>query len=57
MRLLALSRQDMIVLLRKFPKLKRHLERASARIERKIAARNAKEREIAAARSAAAAVE
>jgi voltage-gated potassium channel len=51
MRLLALSRQDMIILLRKFPKLKRHLERASARIERKIAARHAREREAAAARA------
>jgi voltage-gated potassium channel len=55
MRLLALSRQDLIILLRKFPRLKRHLERASSRIERKIAARHAKERDAAAARAAAAA--
>ena len=54
MRLLALSRHDLIILLRKFPRLKRHLERASARIERKIAARYAREREAAAAKSAAA---
>jgi voltage-gated potassium channel len=53
MRLLALSRQDLIVLLRKFPKLKRHLERASTRIERKIAARHARERDAVAARAAA----
>ncbi|MGD0143902.1 MAG: cyclic nucleotide-gated ion channel [Rhizomicrobium sp.] len=57
MKLLALSRQDLIILLRKFPKLKRHLERASARVERKIAARHAKEQEVAAARAAANAVE
>jgi hypothetical protein len=53
MRLLALSRQDLIILLRKFPRLKRHMERASARIERKIAARYARAREAAAARAAA----
>jgi voltage-gated potassium channel len=47
MRLLALSRQDLVVLIRKFPKMRRHLERASARSERKIAAFNAKEREAA----------
>jgi voltage-gated potassium channel len=53
MRLLALSRQDLIILLRKFPRLKRHMERASARIERRIAARYARAREAAAARAAA----